>query len=243
MSQDNDDPFRPLIAKLEALSEIDERDREAVRSLPFIGLFATSGEYLVRERQRETSCCVLLEGIACRHKATARGDRQIVSFHVRGDLLDAQSLLFSKSDHNIQTITQASYLVVPSEDLKRVVDARPNLAEALWRDTFIDGSIFREWVLNVGRRDGRSRIAHMLCEFVERCSHAGLGAPHEIAIPMTRADIGDATGLTHVHVNRLIGQLVAEALITVDRDGLRIVDWDRMRDTSAFDPAYLHEAA
>lgn len=240
---ERDGAFDAVLTKLDKLVELDLDDRRAVEALPFITCSAVPGEYLVRERERETSCCILISGYACRHKTTRDGSRQIVSFHIPGDILDLQNLLFAVSDHNIETITEATYLVVPSEDFKSVAKARPNVAEALWRDTCIDASVFREWVLNVGRRDPRSRVAHMLCEFATRREQAGLGRPDALELPMSQAQIADATGLTQVHVNRTLASFSAEGLIAPDQRHVLIEDWDQMRAVAGFDAAYLHAAA
>lgn len=243
MIANDDDPFEAVLRKLDMLATLDEDDRNAIRALPFTVFSADPGDYLVRERQRETSCCILLAGVACRHKMTARGARQIVSFHIPGDLLDVQTLLYSVADHNIQTITAARYLVVPSEDLKRVAETRRNVADALWRDTFVDASVFRQWVLNVGRRDARSRIAHMLCEFATRCAFAAPGGTECFEFPLTYEHIGDATGLNAVHVARALAGMVAERLITCERRLVQVADWGGLCGVAAFDAQYLHAAA
>jgi CRP-like cAMP-binding protein len=243
MVPEDSDIFEAVIRKLDKLTKLDELDIQALKALPYMVVSAEAGKYLVREHQSETSCCILLSGYACRHKTTFDGRRQIVSFHIPGDILDVQQILFSIADHNIQTITKTDYIVVPCADLKRVVDARPHVAEALWRDTLIDASVFREWVLNVGRRNAKERVAHMLCEFACRIEHAKLGSAHRFELPMTQEDIADATGLTPVHVNRTLAVLSSEGVIERDKREIRIADWQRMRKVAGFDPAYLHEAA
>ena len=124
-----------------------------------------------------------------------------------------------------------------------MVQERPAINEALWRDSLIDASIFREWVLNVGRRDAKARIAHMLCEFASRRQAAGLGSPERFELPMTQEQIGDATGLTPVHVNRMLHALAADGVIVRDQREVEITDWPKMRRIADFDPAYLHAAA
>jgi CRP-like cAMP-binding protein len=186
---------------------------------------------------------MLVTGYACRHKVAANGGRQIVSFHLAGDILDLQHLLLAVADHNVQTITDATIAWIPKVALKRAADGSARIADALWRDTLIDASIFREWVLNVGRRDARSRTAHMLCEFAARREAAGLGSPEDFELPMTQEQIADATGLTAVHVNRMLRALEEDGAITRDRRRIRIVDWQRMRRIADFDPVYLHAAA
>jgi CRP-like cAMP-binding protein len=160
-----------------------------------------------------------------------------------GDILDVQHLLLCRADHNVQTLTAATYATVPSALLRQLAKERPAIGDALWRDSLIDASIFREWVLNVGRRDARTRIAHMLCEFATRREAAGLGSPDRFELPMSQEHIGDATGLTGIHVNRMLRQLTEDGIIARTQRTISIVDWDRMRRVADFDEAYLHAAA
>jgi CRP-like cAMP-binding protein len=112
----------------------------------------------------------------------------------------------------------------------------------LWQDSLIDASIFREWVLNVGRRDARARVAHMLCEFALRSERAGLGAPAHLDIPLTQGDVAEATGLSAVHVNRVVQRLREEGALEKNTSHIRIKDWERLIAISAFDASYLHAA-
>lgn len=229
--------------KLSLLSPLDPDDRAAIERLPFTVESVPQHRYLVREGEEATRCCLLVEGYACRHKTTSRGGRQIVSFHMRGDLLDLQQLLLPIADHSIQTITAATVAWVPADALRRLARERPALGDAMWRDTLIDASIFREWVLNVGRRDARSRLSHMLCEFAARGQAVGLGSPEGFELPMTQEDIGDATGLTSVHINRTLRALREEGVIEQDGRHLTVRNWPRLRQIAGFDAAYLHGAA
>ena len=233
----------PLLQKLELLAELTDEDRQALAALPRTTAQVGPGHHLVKEGGEPTHCCLLLEGYACRYKMSAGGARQIVSFHIAGDILDLQHLLLATADHHVQTISDATVAWVPQAALRSLCRQRPAIAEALWKDTLIDASIFREWVLNVGRRDAKSRIAHMLCEFIVRCEARGLGSAERLRLPMTQEQIADATGLTAVHVNRMLRALEDEGVI--ERKGRELVvgDWQRMRRVADFDPIYLHAAA
>jgi CRP-like cAMP-binding protein len=229
--------------KLGLLTPLDAEDKAAIADLPFEIESVAQNRYLVRAGDPATHCCLLVEGYACRHKTTRLGRRQIVSFHMRGDLLDLQSLLFPVADHSIQTITAATVAWVPARTLQELARRRPSIGDALWRDTLVDASIFREWVLNVGRRDARSRVAHMLCEFAVRCRAVGLGSPEGFELPMTQEEIADATGLTSVHINRTLRGLREEGVIEQERRHLIVRNWPRLRQIAGFDPNYLHGAA
>jgi CRP-like cAMP-binding protein len=232
-----------LTRKLERLHPLDREDRARLAALPMRLETVRRFHELVREGQVPDQCCLLVKGYACRYKETPSGARQIVSFHIRGDLLDIQHLLLARADHSIEAITPAIVAWIPKTDLLRSAWERPAIGKALWQDSLVDASIFREWVLNVGRRDAKARIAHMLCEFVARCHAAGLGKTDSFELPFTQEQIADATGLTTVHVNRTLKILDNEGAILRDRNHLKIVDWSLLTAIAGFDPAYLHAAA
>jgi CRP-like cAMP-binding protein len=235
--------LEPLVSKLSKLAELSATDRAAILSLPFTTEDVRAGRYLIREGSTPERCCLLLRGFACRSKMSANGGRQIVSFHLQGDLLDVQHLLLRVADHNVETITDVTVAWVAKDDLSRLAFEHSDIGRALWRDTLIDASIFREWVLNVGRRDAKVRIAHMLCEFAARCVAAGLGSAERFELPMTQEQIGDATGLTPVHVNRMLRVLGEDGVIARAGRTIKIADWERMRQVADFDATYLHAAA
>ncbi|MGZ2410990.1 CRP-like cAMP-binding protein [Sphingomonas sp. F9_3S_D5_B_2] len=236
-------PINWLTTKLARISHLDAEDRARLSGLTLRVESVPRWRHLVNEGEEPEQCCLLVTGFACRYKEAVTGSRQIVSFHLRGDLLDVQHLLLARADHSVQAITEASVAWIPKPELVRLAWERPNVGRALWRDSLIDASIFREWVLNVGRRDARSRIAHMLCEFVARCEAAGLGTADGFRLPMTQEQIADATGLTTVHVNRTLRAL--DEAGAIDRTGkqFRIIDWPLLCTIGDFDPAYLHAAA
>ncbi len=243
MPANDDELLARAIRKLDRLVHLDDDDHAALTGLPFRIGTARPGQALVREGDETVDCYVLLGGYACRHKLAGDGGRQIVSFHVPGDILDIQHLLLPRADHNLEAITELRFARVGADALRRAARDRPRVAEALWRDTLIDASIFREWVLNVGRRDAKARIAHMLCEFAVRREAAGLGSPERFELPMSQSHIADATGLTPIHVNRSLRALSEDGVIARDRRHVEILDWPRMKRAADFDPLYLHAAA
>jgi hypothetical protein len=111
---------------------------------------------------------------------------------------------------------------------------------ALWYDTLVDASIFREWIANVARRNAAARIAHLICEFGVRLEAAGLGEKVNYHLPMTQEQLGDCTGLTAIHVNRTLKLLEATGDITRSVRHVAIADWEKIRRTGDFRSSYLH---
>jgi CRP-like cAMP-binding protein len=226
--------------KFERRAELDDADRAAHMALPFHAKTIEAGRYLLREGTLTTYSTLLLSGFAFRHKLTTEGERQIVSIHVPGDFIDLEGSLLRTADHNVQTLTPCKVATVGRDHIVNLIDSHPRVGRAMWIDTLVDGSIYREWVMNVGRRAARPRIGHILCEFGRRVELAGLGDADGYEFPMTQEQLADATGLTPVHVNRTLKSLEADGLIVRDRRFIGIPDWARLRDMAGFNELYLH---
>jgi CRP-like cAMP-binding protein len=130
--------------------------------------------------------------------------------------------------------------MIPVEAIQEIAFTRPAVGRAMWYETLVDGSIFREWTLNVGRRDARTRAAHLLCEFALRLEAAGLGERCNYELPMTQEQLADSLGLTSVHTNRTLMSLGDDGLIERRQRAVQIVDWPGLSQAGDFDPAYLH---
>jgi CRP-like cAMP-binding protein len=235
--------FEKMVRRLERYSPLDGSDREALLGLPHQVRAYPANGHIIRDGEVPRHCSLLLSGFAHRYKLTGQGGRQIISLHMAGEFVDLQNCLLSVSDHSVQTLTQAEVANIPPAAVQALALSRPAIARALWIDTLIDASIFREWVVNVGRRDSRARVAHLLCEFSLRLESAGLASNHHYELPMTQEQLADAVGLTSVHVNRVLKQLGEEGLISRDRRRIVIEDWQRMRDAGDFNERYLHHDA
>lgn len=236
-------PSNPLISfvsALEAQSELSAADRQLVLDLPHRLRQCDAGGYLVRDGDVPEQCSVLVEGFAFRQKLTGEGTRQILSICIPGDAVDLQNLFLGISDHSIQLLTRAVVAEIAMDVLQELVLNRSAIGTAVIQQSLIEASILREWVVNIGRRDARSRIAHLLCEFAVRLEQRGLDGKAGFELPMTQEQIADATGLTPVHVNRVLRTLEAEGLIARQRRRVCFPDWRALQDVGDFSRRYLH---
>lgn len=234
------DQLGGLVRKLQSHSELSPGDCGAILALPYVMRTLDPGSYLIREGDLPKYCCVLVSGFAFRHKVTGAGQRQILSIHMTGEFIDLQNIYLETSDHNVQALNRAEIAFVPRNAVADLAAARPLVARAMWTDTLIDASIFREWVVNVGRRSSITRIAHLLCEVALRMKGAELSKDGRYHLPMTQEQIADAAGLTPVHVNRVLKELGRLGLIVRDRRSVSIPDWEALRHIGDFSERYLH---
>jgi CRP-like cAMP-binding protein len=218
-------------------------DRAAIHSLPFTRRTFARSAYLVREGEPTANCTLIVRGFLFRQKLLPDGARQIVAIHIPGEFADLQNGLLQIADHNLQSLTASEVLIVPKASLEELMEKSPATARATLIDTLIDSSIFREWVVNVGRRDARARIAHLLCEMMARLRASDAADGEMCDFPLTQEQIADATGLTAVHTNRVLQGLRRDGLIRLESGRLTILDWDNISEVADFNERYLHHEA
>lgn len=232
----------PFLRKIDsiALFEITAEERAALEAVPMQTAQFDAVQDIVREGDRPSRSFALLSGIACTYKSTQAGKRQVMSYHVPGDLPDFQSLHLDVLDINIAAVSPCRVGFVQHEAVRVLLRMHPRLGEIFWRGTLIDAAIVREWMLNTGRRKAYARMAHLFCELITRLAAVGLAPDLSCDLPMTQPELADALGITPVHVNRTIRDLKAAGLITLRSRRLTVHDWAGLVSAAEFDPTYLH---
>ena len=229
-----------LVRKLESIAKLSPQEKEALLALPMNVKEFGADQDIIREGERPAESCLLLEGFACRYKILPDGRRQIMSFHTPGDIPDLLSIQLRVMDHSLGTLVPSKLAFIPHEPLRELTRQYPGIAGAFWRDTLIDAAIFREWMVGLGRRSALQRIAHLLCEMAVRIAAVGLADKHVYDLPVTQAELGDALGLSTVHVNRVLQQLRGSGLFTFRGSTVTVCDWNGLKVAGEFDPTYLH---
>jgi CRP-like cAMP-binding protein len=230
----------PMLRKLRLWAWLDDAQEQALLNLPHTVVTLDKQRVVVREGDNASHCFLALSGYCVRLKYVGSGARQIVSIHMKGDLIDLHNALMGVADHSVQTLTPCKMAKIPIEAIRELADRDPAIKDALWIDTLVDASIHREWIANVGRRDAPTRIAHLLCEFALKLEAIGLEQMN-YELPMTQDQIADATGLTAVHVNRVLQGLAKDGLIErVTSKSVVIGDWKKLAAAGDFHREYLH---
>jgi CRP-like cAMP-binding protein len=229
-----------LIRKLETESKLTPEEEAAICQLPLKSRLFEKGFDLVRQGDAPQHACLIVEGVVCRYKYLSRGRRQILSLHVPGDMPDLQSLFLKVMDHGLATLTSGRAVFIPHAPLRELIHRWPNAAAALWRDTLVDASIFREGMAGLGRRSARERVAHLICELAVRLKTLNLIEGTRFPLPLTQSEFADALGITNVHVNRVLQTLRSDGLIRTHGKQLQIEDWPGLCAAADFDIDYLH---
>ena len=228
-----------FVERLTLRSALSGEEREALLALPATPQAVEANRDVVRLGEDVTHACLVVEGLLARYAQLADGRRQMVSLHIAGDMADLYSLMLPRAPSGLAALTASTLLKVPHEALRAASIRSPAIAAALWRDCLVDGNIIAQWLVNVGRRDARARLAHLLCEMAARTAKDGAPGPGRYAFPITQEQLADAVGLTPVHVNRTLRALREEGLVRMTRAEIHIEDWRGLAEAAEFDPAYL----
>jgi CRP-like cAMP-binding protein len=194
---------------------------------------------IVREQDRCDQSHLLLRGWACRYLTLADGRRQILSFHIAGDVLDLQCA-FLDLDFDVCALTRCQVAPVAKAKLRQLLDTNQRLSDAVWQSSLVEAATTREWLVGMGRKTARAQVAHLLCEIYVRQQAVGLTRGPKCVFPMTQNHLADALGLSAVHTNRVLQGLRASRLIALAGGELTVRDWAGLCATAEFDAAYLH---
>ncbi|PTM47258.1 CRP-like cAMP-binding protein [Sphingomonas aerolata] len=242
MPRPDENPLARMVEKLGERARIPDKAIEAILQMPYVEKQLHPGSFLVREGAFADKCGVLVSGLIVYQKTNRDGDRQILSIKMPGDMLGLQSLYLDMPDYDIQALTRCKTVIVPSDLLKAISEEFVVVRHAISNIMLTEASILRELILNIGRRDARARLAHFLCEFAVRIGGTDKINNRSFELPLTQEQLGDALGLTAVHINRTLQLLTRDSLIARDGKNIRFIDWDRLQDIADFSTRYLHFA-
>jgi len=231
-----------LVRRLRISSGLPEEDIKEIEALPIAVRHYPAESVVVRDGERPSDCCLIVDGFCVRSKTIASGKRQILSIHIPGEIPDLMSLFLHVMDHDLSTLTPSTLGFIGHEALRKLHRRRPDLAEMFWRDTLIDAAMFREWIVNVGQRPAPARLAHVMIELRERLRIIGRLDGASFDMPLTQEQIGEALGITAVHANRVIRQLREDGIVELHRGRVTALDERRFLELADFDGRYLHQS-
>lgn len=231
--------LRKLVSAGESRNALPADDRDLVLSVCDDVRPCGARRDIISEGDRPDHFHLMIEGWSCRYKILPDGSRQITAFLVPGDFCDVHVTLFDQMDHNIGALSDSRVAFISRAQMTRLME-RPRIARALWWSGLVDEAVLRSWIVNLGRRDAFERVGHLICEMHARLRNVGLAQDGGFTMPLTQEELGDATGLTPVHVNRTLRRLREEQLATFSRQRIFIPDVGILREAVSFDPNYLH---
>jgi CRP-like cAMP-binding protein len=183
------------------------------------------------------------DGWLFRYKILHKGGRQIVDFVLPGDIFALQACLFKSSLYSIATVTPSVLSIIAFDKVDDVFEHNPRLSKLIFWSAACEAARFAEHITDAGRRSAYERVSHLLLELFFRLKTVGLTDSMSFHMPLTQELIGDALGLTTIHVNRTLRLLREDHLIDIVGKRVTICDFEALSLLSDFETSYLGDHA
>jgi CRP-like cAMP-binding protein len=231
----------PLTAKLEHYTAFspDERTRLDQLLMGKRQTFPARSE-IIADGEKVTEIHLVVSGLAARSKYLPDGGRQIMAFLVPGDLCDVEVFVLEAMDHSITAISETECALIPAKTIETLLTEMSGLTKGLWWSTMSDAAVLRERIIDHGRRGAKERLAHLFYEMLIRYTVIDQVTDNSFSFPVTQEELADATGLTPVHINRILQEMRSDGLIELRHRTLTVTDPDRLKQVARFESDYLH---
>jgi CRP-like cAMP-binding protein len=238
--QEKRQALQPFFDRLEIRDEVSADEKEALVVAAQTFKTYAPRSTIVREGDRPKVSTLVVSGMAARYKVTREGQRQITCLHLAGDFVDLHSFPLKVMDHTVGAVTDCAVLEFPHEALLQITERFPHLTRMLWLMTLLDGALHRQWIVAMGGQLALSHMAHLFCEIFVRSRAVGLTDGTRFDLPLTQEELGEALGLSTVHVNRCLQGLRRRGLIRTEGTKIDVLDPDGLATLGEFDPTFLH---
>jgi CRP-like cAMP-binding protein len=218
-----------VMRRLTSFAALDPVSQAVIRSLDDRRIHPTGAE-LCGERGPLRRPRYVLSGWAARLRWLADGRRQILGF-----VLPGEAIGLCLRPHPLALATTVAITPLETLDATPVLraitaaEAPAGLVEGVRLAASMDEALLLEQLVRLGRQTAYERICHMLLEIHDRLSDVGLSKNGGFALPLTQETLADATGLSIVHVNRVLQQLRRELMIHLHGGYATLLDIERLR--------------
>lgn len=201
-----------------------------------------AGTTLVEENELSDTLIVVQQGWMHSSTLLANGERQILGFHFAGDLAGTSSIAWQRAATSLTTVSDCVVSDLPKAALGTLFARHPRLGGLLYGVAAAEAVAMSDRLSSIGRMGARDRITMLLLDILARLRATAGGVVDAFDLPLTQRDIGDATGMTKVHANRVLRAMEEDRQIERVGRRVRILEEAALARTIGFVDRY-HEVA
>jgi CRP-like cAMP-binding protein len=228
----------PFCARLASIPGVAREHVEAASRLQSLGLPRIVQARVAIEEDREPASALFIvrRGWAFASKLLPNGSRQVLDFYLAGDVIGSAKGFRKTAAEGAETVTETVVSEISLDAVRRLARQSPAVMDVMIGLLAQERASLAERLVDLGRRDSVARVAHLLLELWRRLSVVGLASPLGYSCPLSQYLIADATGLTAIHVNRVLRALREGDLLTFRHGQVRFHDFDRLAQLSGIEP-------
>ena len=200
-------------AETAALESLEERQRQVRR-----------GAVLQRENEAGSELFILRKGLMMSYVLLDDGSRQILRFLFPGDMLGISSAIYREAPETLAALSDCVVCPFDRSVLAQLMVEHPRLSALILVSSQIERVALTDRLAALGRTSAKARVAALLLELRNRLRATDKSVASVFALGLTQEEIGDATGLTAVHVNRMLRQLEEDGLIRREGGRVTLID-------------------
>ena len=229
-----------LLGHLSLFGPIGGAERNGLSALSGSTVRLAANEEITPLGSHASSIVVVLDGVLQRFNDDARGNRQISGLYLRGDAPGLETLQMPIADHGLSALVPSIVGLIPQRRISDLLQQFPSLQGLMWRETLVQASILRVWLMRNSIKNAAGQLAHLFCELITRAQAAGIAHGNSCPLPLSQRHLAEVTGMSVVHVNRTLMVLRAANLIDFANGLLTVHRWDELAEIGEFTPTYLH---
>lgn len=229
------------LRELRFFSSLDEETVRSIEAARTGTRHMRDGDIVCSEGEATRQAFTMFDGYAIRYRLLPDGERQVLQFVLPGDFLFANSAADPKWSETVEVVDHAVLCSLSAPALSKLFGRRIEMAHALAQIQEAENRVLEEHVTDLGQRPGMDRVARLLLELFSRQQSRGLTAGDRCFLPFRQEQLGDAVGLTAVHVSRIHSRLREAGLMSIERRWLVVPSYERAAREFDFEPAFMHE--
>ncbi len=209
-----------LVARLGRHLNLTDAERSAIALAEQGERRLKAGDVLMAEGGNSHSLYVVRQGWLHSSARIAAGGRQILRFHYAGDLIGTSSIAWAQAASTLTAVSDCLVTELPKTTLGLLFQSQPRVAGLLYAIAAAENVAMSDRLTSIGRMGAAERLSTLLLDILARLRVTAGGVIDSFDLPLTQSDLGDALGLTKVHVNRTIRAL--EKTGVIERTGRRV---------------------
>lgn len=223
-----------LVAKLGAYVDLSEDELALLRRFEAEEQTYQRRKVVRRQGEEASNLFVVKEGWCFTFVILPDGGRQVLDLHFPGDIVGQTSISFEKASSGIASATRVTLCPFPKAHLDKVFLTAPRLTALLYSMAMLENVVLIDRLKSVGRMEARDRVAHFLLQILTRLRVTDTSLTARFHLPISQELIGDALGLSAIHVNRTFRRLEEEGAIAREGQFVQILDEPRLVESVDF---------
>ncbi|WP_206245759.1 Crp/Fnr family transcriptional regulator [Novosphingobium terrae] len=231
-------PLSPFLYRLTRHSPLSDEECRIILGWPSLLDRIGANRDFPRPGEPSDYALLVVDGLVARFCQSGGGARQITALYLPGEIANLEGITHPDACR-LEALSPTVTRKIPHDAIRSAARACGALSEALWRECTIAAAIQAQWLTNLGRRDAKSRMAHLLAEMDYRVVGKPCAGHFKFPFPATQTHLADFTGLTSIHVNRVLQSLRHDGIAHFSHREVHVLDWKRLVATGGFDATYL----